>query len=179
MHPKKQPEAGLTLLELLLVVTLIGIISAIAVPQLGRARAASLEASTVASLRTIHSAQAAYATTCASGFYAPSMTWLARSVAGVPPFIGRELSANTTDRYGYRIRFTQGTRVRTSPRTCNGLGQGQAVGGYFVGADPLTTTGGSGSRYFAVVPSGALYQSSRRVRPILTGEPPPPARPIG
>jgi prepilin-type N-terminal cleavage/methylation domain-containing protein len=168
---------GFTLIELSLVVTMIGILAALAVPRLNRARGASLEASTISSLRTIHTAQAAYASTCAGGSYAPSIPWLTRNTAASgPAFLGKEFTANTTDRHGYRIRFSQGSRVPAARRTCNGLTQGQAVDSYFVGADPVAV--GHAVRHFGVNASGLIYHSRTRVRPTLIGVPPPPARPI-
>lgn len=130
-------DTGFTLMELLLTITIIGIVAAIATPGLTRARGASFEASTIGTLRTISSSQTAFATVCGGGFYAPSLNWLARPpVGGGEPFIAPEFSRNVVDRQGYRIRFRRGDRASAAPRTCNGLGRRRTVQTFFVGADP-------------------------------------------
>jgi prepilin-type N-terminal cleavage/methylation domain-containing protein len=177
---RRHAGAGFTLIELMLVVSLVGIVASIAVPSLTRARAAAMEASTVASLRAIHSAQAVYHTTCGTGFYAPSIPWLARRpTMGGQPFIGQEFPSNATDRHGYRIRFSVGSAAVAAPKTCNGLRAGQTTTTYFVGADLLVAKGGVVSRYFGINQAGVVYQSTKRVPPFFTGKPAAPARPIG
>jgi type II secretory pathway pseudopilin PulG len=166
--------------EVLLVVALMGIVASLAVPSLLRARASASEVSTIGSLRAIHSAQAAYQLTCGGGFYAPSVPWLARRpTAGGGPFISPDFTLDTTDRQGYRIRFSMGTRDAKAPATCNGLGVGQGATTYFVGADLLVATSGTVSRYFGINQAGVVYQSTKRVAPFYKGKPPAPARPIG
>jgi prepilin-type N-terminal cleavage/methylation domain-containing protein len=176
-------DAGFTLIELLLVVTIIGILASIAMPSLSRARGVAAEMATISSLRTIHTAQMAYATSCGAGYYAPSIPWLARTVkvkkgAMPPAFIGPEFTANTTDRLRYRIRFTLGTRAKNAAKTCNGLTAGQAANTFFVGADLLQAKYGMVSRYFGINQDGIVYQSKKRIAPFYAGTPKAPAVPV-
>jgi prepilin-type N-terminal cleavage/methylation domain-containing protein len=180
-HPARPnaSAAGFTLIELMLVVTIVGIIASVAVPGLLRARGSAAEVSTIGSLRAIHGAQMTYASSCAAGYYSPTIANLATPPkAGTPAFIGPEFKANTTDRPPYRILFTAGTRATTSKATCNGVAAGQAVGSFFVGGDLISATNGMVSRYFGVNQTGTVYESSKRIAAFYTGAPPAPAKPL-
>ena len=74
-------QKGFSLIELLIVVAIILIIAAIAIPNLLRARMAANESSAVASIRTIHPRQVTYNSTYPTVGFAASLTVL----GGVAP----------------------------------------------------------------------------------------------
>ena len=90
----RQDQKGFSLIELLVVVAIILIIAAIAIPNFMRARMSAHESSAAASLRTINTAEMSYATTYPTvGFTAlASLGGAAVWQLGHPPHNGLEFS---------------------------------------------------------------------------------------
>src|SRR6266496_2587697 len=86
---------GFTLIEMLLVVGTVGVLAIVALPGLLRARMSGDEASAVATLRSIHSAQSAFASSCGGGGFAQKFSDLARVPTGDSQgFVGVDLSVD-------------------------------------------------------------------------------------
>ena len=155
-------ERGFTLIELLVVVAIIGIVAAIAAPQLVRARAAGNEASAIASLRAIHSGQATYASSCARGGYAQTLDDLGRAPSSTNVgFVSPDLAANGTVKSGFVLNIGPGfaaTPVTTSANTCNGAAA-DPLSTYFAEAHPQSL-GVSGQRSFGMDQRGGIYQDT-------------------
>ena len=94
-HGHRRGELAFTLIELLMVLAIVGLIAAIAVPGLLRARVAAHEAAAIGSLRAVTGANSTFAASCGSGFYAPSLSALSTPpAAGGDGFIGAALGAD-------------------------------------------------------------------------------------
>ena len=136
----QQQQIGFSLVELLLVVAIIGIISAIAIPNFVSSRRAANESSAIATLRVIFSSQSTYRATAGSGSYG-DFTDL--QTAGLIDSV--VAASDTTAKSGYL--FTTGPV------------NGPSYPAFDATGEPTTATGAlaTGTRSYFVNETGVLH----------------------
>jgi type IV pilus assembly protein PilA len=141
-------QKGFSLIELLIVVAIILIIAAIAIPNLLRARIAANESSAVAALRTLNTAQISYNSTYPTAGYATTLAVMSGTVCAPPDstaacLIDTALAGGVKSGYSFNLTATAGTPTSA----------------YEVAADPLTANQ-TGVRYFCSMADAVIRSGS-------------------
>jgi type IV pilus assembly protein PilA len=154
MNKKNKQQEGFSLIELLIVVAIILIIAAIAIPNLLRSRMAANEASAVGSVRTVNTAAVTYNSTYGNG-YPSTLTEIGTTSVTQPSCNAGMFSDSVLtggSKSGYTFAMGAGSATVTAPPGCTTAGY---VDGYYITAVP-TSAGTTGTRAFCSDQTGVI-----------------------
>ena len=137
-----QSEKGFTLVEIMIVVTILALLAAIAIPGLLRARHNANEATVIGDMKLIRDSMENFRTIQTPNSYPSALTDLS---GAAPPYIDTILASGT--KHGYIFTYTSGTNT------------------YSVVASPATPSV-TGTRVFFVNESGVIRLDDSAGNPI-------------
>jgi type IV pilus assembly protein PilA len=153
---RSKSQHGFSLIELLIVVSIILVIAAIAIPNMLSSRKAANQASAVANIRTITSASVSYSVTYANG-YPPSLASLGGIVVpatcNAAILIDSTLASDPSSKSGYQFTYTGlNGNITNPPPSCPAPG----FNSYLISAVPLIQ-GTTGNMSYCSTEQGVIY----------------------
>jgi type IV pilus assembly protein PilA len=157
----RKREKGFSLLELLIVVAIILIIAAIAIPKLSSSKMLANETSAIYSLKAMLTAATEYSSTYGNGYPATlgalggpsgSVTATCDAAQLVDSVLSNNGVGNTSTKSGFQFTYTPGTPIATPPPGCTNAG----VNSFSIVAVPVQL-GSTGQRSFYIDISGTIH----------------------